>query len=160
MVSSQNAIAALEEGNVHYISPALTTDNYEKLEDLESDGMITVTTDQLGYGYIGVNAAKINDINLRKAIMCAMNTSLALDYYRAGTAEQIYWPMSKVSWAYPDGADAEDNGYDYPPILWSEEIAIANVEKYMQEAGVSAGDPDLTVKFTIAGSSLQDHPTY
>ena len=160
VVSSQNAIAALEEGNVHYISPALTTDNYEKLEDLESDGMITVTTDQLGYGYIGVNAAKINDINLRKAIMCAMNTSLALDYYRAGTAEQIYWPMSKVSWAYPDGADAEDNGYDYPPILWSEEIAIANVEKYMQEAGVSAGDPDLTVKFTIAGSSLQDHPTY
>lgn len=161
VVSSANAIAALEEGNVHYISPSLTTDNYEKLEALSSKGMITLTEDQLGYGYIGINAAKVNDINLRKAIMCAMNTSLALDYYRAGTAEQIFWPMSKVSWAYPKGSDATDNGHDYPPLgTWSEDIAKKNIEKYMQEAGVSAGDSDLKVKFTIAGSSLQDHPTY
>ena len=161
VVSSQNAIAALENGTVHYISPALTTDNYEKLEALESKGMITLTTDQLGYGYIGVNASKINDINLRKAIMCAMNTALALDYYRAGTASQVYWPMSRVSWAYPDGADATDNGFDYPQLgTWSEDIAVNNIQKYMQEAGVSAGDSELTVTFTIAGSSLQDHPTY
>ncbi len=161
VVSSANAIAALEEGNVHYISPSLTTDNYEKLEKLSSKGMVTLTTDQLGYGYIGINSAKVNDINLRKAIMCAMNTSLALDYYRAGTAEQIFWPMSKVSWAYPDGADATDNGFDYPPLgSWSEEVAVSNIEKYMEEAGVSEGDSELKVKFTIAGSSLQDHPTY
>ena len=161
VVSSANAIAALEEGNVHYISPSLTTDNYEKLEALSSDGIITLTEDQLGYGYIGINASKVNDINLRKAIMCAMNTSLALDYYRAGTAEQIYWPMSKVSWAYPKGTDANDNGFDYPPLgAYSEDIAKTNIEKYMQEAGVSAGDSALKVKFTIAGSSLQDHPTY
>ena len=161
VVSSQNAIAALEKGSVHYISPALTTDNYEKLEALAKKGMVTLSTDQLGYGYIGVNAAKINDQNLRKAIMCAMNTSLALDYYRAGTASQIYWPMSKVSWAYPKGASAEDNGFDYPQIAgWSKDIAIANIEKYMEEAGVGAGDSELKVTFTIAGSSLQDHPTY
>ncbi len=161
VVSSSNAIAALQEGNVHYITPSLTTDNYEKLEGLSSKGIVTLTEDQLGYGYIGINAAKVNDINLRKAIMCAMNTSLALDYYRAGTAEQIYWPMSKVSWAYPKGSAAEDNGFDYPPLgTWSEEIAINNIEKYMQESGVSAGSSELKVKFTIAGSSLQDHPTY
>ena len=161
VVSSANAIAALENGSVHYISPSLTTDNYSKLEALAEKGMVTLTEDQLGYGYIGVNAAKINDINLRKAIMCAMNTSLALDYYRAGTAEQIFWPMSKVSWAYPKGADATDNGYDYPPLgTWSEDIAKKNIEKYMQAAGVSAGDSELSVKFTIAGSNLQDHPTY
>ncbi len=161
VVSSANAIAALEEGNVHYISPSLTTDNYEKLEALSSKGMVTLTTDQLGYGYIGINSAKVNDINLRKAIMCAMNTSLALDYYRAGTASQIYWPMSKVSWAYPKGAAATDNDKDYPPLgAWSQDIAVANIEKYMQAAGVSAGSSELKVKFTIAGSSLQDHPTY
>ena len=161
IVSSQNAIASLENGTVHYISPALTTDNYEKLEALSSKGMVTLSTDQLGYGYIGVNSAKVNDINLRKAIMCAMNTSLALDYYRAGTASQVYWPMSLVSWAHPDGADRTDNGFDYPQLgTWSEDIAINNIEKYMQEAGVSAGDSQLTVTFTIAGSSLQDHPTY
>ena len=161
IVSSNNAIAALESGTVHYISPALTTDNYEKLEALKSKGMVTLSTDQLGYGYIGLNSAKINDINIRKAIMCAMNTSLALDYYRAGTASQIYWPMSKISWAYPDGPEATDNGFDYPQLgTWSEDVAIANIEKYMQEAGVSEGDSQLSVTFTIAGSSLQDHPTY
>ena len=161
IVSSNNAIAALESGTVHYITPALTTDNYEKLEGLSSKGIVTITEDQLGYGYIGINSAKINDINLRKAIMCAMNTSLALDYYRAGTAEQIYWPMSLVSWAHPDGADRTDNGFDYPQLgSWNESVAVANIQKYMQEAGVSAGDSQLKVTFTIAGSSLQDHPTY
>ena len=161
IVSSNNAIAQLENGTVHYISPALTTDNYEKLEKLSSKGIVKLQTDQLGYGYIGVNSAKINDINLRKAIMCAMNTGLALDYYRAGTAEQIFWPMSLVSWAHPDGADRTDNGKDYPPLgNWNEDVAIANIEKYMQLAGVSAGDSELKVTFTIAGSSLQDHPTY
>lgn len=161
VVSSSNAIAVLEEGNVHYITPNLTNDNYEKLGELSKKGVVTLTTDQLGYGYIGINAAKVKDINLRKAIMCAMNTSLALDYYRAGTAEQIFWPMSKVSWAYPTGTDAEDNGFDYPPLgAWSQEIAANNIEKYMQAAGVSAGDSELKVKFTIAGSSLQEHPTY
>lgn len=161
VVSSNNAIAQLESGSVHYISPQLTTDNYEKLEKLKSKGINTLTTDQLGYGYIGINAAKVTDINLRKAIMCAMNTSLALDYYRAGTASQIYWPMSLVSWAYPDGADKTDNGKDYPQLgTWNKDSAIANIEKYMQEAGVSAGDSQLKVTFTIAGSTLTDHPTY
>ena len=161
IVSSNNAIAALEDGTVHYISPALTTNNYEKLEQLKKKGMVTLTTDQLGYGYVGINAAKINDINIRKAIMCAMNTSLALDYYRAGTASQIYWPMSKISWAYPDGPEATDNGFDYPQLgTWSQDVAIANIEKYMREAGVKTGDSQLKVTFTIAGSSLQDHPTY
>ncbi len=161
VVSSANAIAQLENGTVHYITPSLTTDNYEKLEKLSSKGMITLTTDQLGYGYVGINSAKVTDINVRKAIMCAMNTSLALDYYRAGTASQIYWPMSKVSWAYPDGSDATDNGFDYPQLgTWNKDVAKNNIEKYMQEAGVSAGDSQLSITFTIAGSSLQDHPTY
>ena len=161
IVSSNNAIAALESGSVHYISPSLTTDNYEKLDKMKSKGYEMITTDQLGYGYIGVNASKINDLNLRKAIMCAMNTGLALEYYRAGTAEQIYWNMSTVSWAYPKGASEFDNGKDYPQMgTWSEDVARTNIQKYMQEAGVSEGDSQLKVTFTIAGSTLQDHPTY
>jgi len=161
IVSSNNAVAALESGSVHYISPSLTTDNYEKLENLSSKGVKMITTDQLGYGYIGVNASKINDINLRKAIMCAMNTGLALEYYRAGTAEQICWNMSTVSWAYPSGSSESYNGKDYPQMgSWSEDAARTNIAKYMQEAGVSEGSSELKVTFTIAGSTLQDHPTY
>ncbi len=161
VVSSNNAIGALQNGTVHYVSPSLTNDNYTKLMEMSADGFKMLSTDQLGYGYIGINASKVNDQNLRKAIMCAMNTSLALDYYRSGTAEQIYWPMSMVSWAYPTGSDATDNGKDYPQMgKWDESIARSNIEKYMEAAGVSAGDSDLRITFTIAGATLQDHPTY
>ena len=34
------------------------------------------------------------------------------------------------------------------------------IAAFLQQAGVSAGDSQLKVTFTIAGSSLQDHPTY
>ena len=164
VVSSNNAIGALQTGEVHYITPSLTADNYDKLQAMGKDGYNMITTDQLGYGYIGINANKVNDINLRRAIMCAMNTSLAIDYYRVGTAEQIFWNMSMVSWAYPTDENGEfikDNGHDYPMAdTWSEDIARSNIEKYMSEAGVAEGSSDLKITFTIAGSTLQDHPTY
>ena len=142
VVSSQNAIAALEDGSVHYISPALTTQNYDKLESLKNKGMVTLTSDQLGYGYIGINSAKINDINLRKAIMCAMDTSLALSYYSTGTAETIYWPMSTVSWAYPkdqSGNNSRDNLHsDYIAINWNRTDAMASIQSFMEEKTVAA----------------------
>ncbi len=161
VVSSNNAIANLENGSVHYISPALTQDNSKKLNELKDAGMVTLKTDQLGYGYIGVNASKIKNINLRKAIMCAMNTAQALAYYESGSASQIYWPMSKVSWAYPDGISANNNGKDYPAIgKFNENNARTLIKKYMSNANVSEGSSELKVKFTIAGASLTDHPTY
>ncbi len=165
VVSANNAIGMLQSGAVDYITPQLTAQNYDDLVNLKSKGIEFLTDDQLGYGYIGINAGKVPDLNLRKAIMCAMDTRLALTYYRPGTAEQIYWPMSTVSWAYPkddSGKNSTDNGKDYPQLngTFNETIAKENIKKYMEEAGVSAGDSKLKIKFTIAGSNLSDHPTY
>lgn len=160
VVSSNNAINALKEGTVHYISPAMTTLNYKQLTDMESQGFVKLSTDQLGYGYIGVNARHVKDQNIRKAIMCAMNTSLAIGYYEAGTASQIFWNMSKVSWAYPTGEDENYNGKDYPQQQFNKDIATENIQKYMAEANVAPGSDKLKFTFTIAGSTLQDHPCY
>lgn len=158
VVSSSNAVDALANGSVHYISPSMTNKNYTDLENLSDKGIVTLDDWQLGYGYIGINAAKVNDVNIRKAIMHAMDTSLALDYYRSGAAEQIYWPMSKVSWAYPD---TNGNGKAYPVFGdFVESTQIAAIQRCMSDAGVAAGDSSLKMKFTIAGSNLQDHPTY
>ena len=164
IVSSTNAISALQSGQVHYISPALTSDNFTKLDGMKANGYQMMTSDQLGYGYIGINASKINDINLRKAIMYAMNTSLTLQYYRAGTAERIFWNMSTVSWAYPRDAAGQplnDNGKGYPQIgnTWNEESAKQSIKQCMQDAGYSGGESDLKVTFTVAGAT-SDHPTY
>ncbi len=93
-----------------------------------------------------------------------MDTSLALSYYSTGTAETIYWPMSTVSWAYPkdeSGNNSRDNLHsEYIAINWNREEAKASILSYMEAAGVSAGDSALSIKFTIAGSNLTDHPTY
>ncbi len=163
VVSTSNAVSALKEGSVHYISPQYTQYNIDQLNSMAADGIKQLNTDQLGYGYIGINAGKIPDINLRRAIMCAMDTSLALKYYSVGTAENIYWPMSMVSWAYPkdeEGNPDRLNDHDYPSINYSKESAKELIQYYMDQAGVAAGDSKLKIKFTIAGADLTDHPTY
>ncbi len=163
VVSSTDALNTLENGSVHFVTPQFTQNNIDKLNSLESKGIKKTWTQQLGYGYIGINAKKIPDINLRKAIMCAMDTSLALSYYSAGMAETIYWPMSTVSWAYPkddSGKNSRDNGHDYPAISFNAEDAKTSILDYMAAAGVSANDPKLSIRFTIAGANLTDHPTY
>jgi len=164
VVSTANTIQALKDGMVHYASPQLTNFNIQQLDSMASNGIEYSYTDQLGYGYIGVNAGKVADVNLRRAIMAAMNTSLALSYYRSGTAQTIYWPMSTVSWAYPTddvGNPSKDNEHtEYIAINFQDSTAKETILRYMEAAGVSAGDKDLEMKFTIAGSSLTDHPTY
>ena len=164
VVSSSNALNVLEGGSVHFVTPQFTQNNIDKLNGMASKGIEKTSTRQLGYGYIGINAGKVPDINIRKAIMCAMDTSLALSYYSTGTAETIYWPMSTVSWAYPkdaSGNNSRDNLHsDYIAINWNRADAMASIQSFMEAAGVSAGDPALSIKFTIAGSNLTDHPTY
>ena len=163
VVSASNAISALEAGSVHFVTPQFTQANIDLINGLASKGIEKTYTDQLGYGYIGINAGKVPNIYVRKAIMSAMNTSLALSYYSTGMAETIYWPMSTVSWAYPkdaSGNNSRDNLHDYPAISFNRDDAKAAILEYMQLAGVSAGDSALSIKFTIAGSNLTDHPTY
>ncbi|MBE6618620.1 MAG: hypothetical protein E7626_02400 [Ruminococcaceae bacterium] len=163
VVSASNALNALESGTVHFVTPQFTQDNIDKINSLKDAGIEKTHTKQLGYGYIGINAGKVPDINIRKAIMCAMDTSLALSYYSTGMAETIYWPMSTVSWAYPkddSGNNSRDNYHDYPALAFNRAEAMASIKEYMQLAGVSAGDTKLKIKFTIAGSNLTDHPTY
>ena len=163
VVSASNALSVLESGSVHFVTPQFTQSNIDKINSLESQGIKKTYTDQLGYGYIGVSAKHIPDINLRKAIMSAMDTSLALSYYSTGMAETIYWPMSTVSWAYPrndNGSINRLNNHDYPALNFNRETAKATIKSYMEKAGVSEGDSKLSIKFTIAGANLTDHPTY
>ncbi len=164
VVSASNALAALEEGGVDYITPQYSKENYQKINALTNSGKFdSRVTDQLGYGYIGINASKVTDINIRKAIMMAMNTTKALDYYATGTASQIYWPMSKVSWAYPDGeSDHITNQKEYPQAggTFNKDYAIERIQYYMDKAGFKANDSRFTLTFTIAGSNVSDHPCY
>ena len=166
VVPANDALTMLQSGTVHYVTPQLTKENASILNSINAKGYESIAVDQLGYGYIGINAGEIPNIYLRRAIMAAMDTSLALQYYDAGTAEQIFWPMSTVSWAYPkdeSGNHKQTNGHSYPYIKFSEAKAIENINALMTQAynhSMGYSDSDLKVTFTIAGSDLTDHPTY
>ena len=162
VVSATNALNVLETGAVHFVTPQFTPNNITKINSLKDKGIESTSTDQLGYGYIGINAGKVKSIHLRKAIMYAMDTSLAINYYSTGTAKNIYWPMSTVSWAYPKQGNVldQDNGRTYASGYLGDEAAKQAIEQCMTAANVTAGDNQLKLKFTIAGSSLTDHPTY
>ena len=166
IVPTTDSLTMLQSGTVHYVTPQLTKDNMSTLNSLEAKGFEKISVSQLGYGYIGINASYIPNIYLRRAIMAAMDTSLALQYYDAGTAEQIFWPMSTVSWAYPkddSGNNETYNGHSYPYLNFTEEKAKENILSLMESAyshTMGYSDSDLKVTFTIAGSNLTDHPTY
>ncbi len=163
VVSAANALSALESGSVHYVTPQFTQYNIDKINSMAGEGIKKLSSKQLGYGYIGINAGKIQNIYLRKAIMSAMDISQALTYYSAGTATNIYWPMSTVSWAYPkdaSGNENRDNGLPYPAVKFNEAAAKEAILGYMADAGVSAGHKSLKIRFTIAGANMNEHPAY
>ena len=166
VVSASNALDKLANGEIDYVTPQFTQENAERLEGLAKKGFKQLNSWQLGYGYIGINAGKVPNVNIRRAIMAAMQTDLALEYYRTGTCETINWPMSKVSWAYPKQGDgSKPNGKDYMNWTPNDEdngykAAKDEIKYYMDLAGVQAGSSDLKIKFTIAGASITDHPTY
>lgn len=162
VVSPSNALDKLANNEVDFVTPQYRSENYERLESMKKDGYESVSTWQLGYGYIGINAGKVPNVNIRRAIMAAMETSLAVDYYVEGTCMTIDWPMSMQSWAYPfqdDGYTSKLNNHDYA--TWTGlDGARKKIQKYMNAAGVQAHDSSLNITFTIAGSSISEHPTY
>lgn len=162
VVGSSNAIDKLESKEVDFVTPQFTLKNSERLTKLERKGFTQLSSWQLGYGYIGINAGKVPNINVRRAIMSAMQTSLALEFYQTGTCKTIDWPMSTESWAYPfadDKVTSKPNGHDYTQ--WTgRDDAVEKIQKYMDAAGVSANDSQLKIKFTVAGASITEHPTY
>lgn len=164
VVSSANAIDTLEQNQVDYITPQFTKANYDRLVSLHNSKDIEyLAAWQLGYGYVGINAGKVPNIHVRRAIMAAMQPSLAIEYYATGTCATIDWPMSKENWAYPfeaDGKTSKPNGHSYTQ--WSgKAAAISKIQDEMRLAEASgANSGSYKIKFTIAGASISDHPTY
>lgn len=167
VVSSANALDMLANGGIDYVTPQFTQANANRLDEMTATGKFEqLNSWQLGYGYIGINAGKIPNVYIRRAIMSAMQTSLALNFYQTGTCQNISWPMSKESWAYPDNtnpsgseteiADAKDTNDRSYLQFTTVAAAKSKIQGYMN----LAPNEDLSITFTIAGSSISEHPTY
>ena len=162
---------------VYYSEPQATPDNMKKIDN--ATGIDYALADNLGYGYIGINAKYVKEIAVRRAIMYCLDTSLCVDYY-GSLASALYRSMSSNNWAYPRGClpyyaeKSYDCNYDASGNIVS--IGSFNEEKAKQSAleevnaeGYSinpetgklenANGDKLTFTFTIAGDST-DHPAW
>ena len=157
-------VAALTTNTVDVGAPSGTQANIDEIG--RAGHLSTKEIDTNGYGYVGINARLVPDYNVRKAIMQAMDTSLILNYYPAGSCQRIFWPMSTTSWAYPD--DGRVNPY-YQLRTADEILADLIAAGYRQRFDkdgtlIDLGKEDetgtwkaLTYTFTIPGTS-NDHP--
>lgn len=152
--------------------PSATAANIDRINGISH--LASRTTRTNGYGYIGINAAEIPDVWMRRAIIKAMDTkTISEGYYNGGLCELIFRPMSKESWAYPD-TDAARRPYSFVDeygttvdyIFDAEGTEIANMLKengYSVSGGKVLKDPDGNplpkITFTVAGES-NDHPAW
>ena len=93
--------------------------SYNSNGELDGDTIVTSKVDNLGYGYIGINADTVNVAGepasdaskaLRKglATVLAVYRETAFDSYYGEAASVIQYPISNTSWAAPQ---ATDEGY-------------------------------------------------
>ncbi len=161
VVDAKFILDALKEGDIHFGEPASKQESIDELNKIRDDGFGFNEVGTNGYGYIGINAADIPDVNVRRAIMHAIDSNLCLDYY-VGHAKPIYRPMTRYSWAYPEETDSFGQYYKFDGTGEVSENLVKDAGYVLGSDGVyvnpTTGDK-LEYTFTIAGDS-EDHPAY
>lgn len=173
IVNSSVLLQSLEKNEIDVGTPNATTENLNALNGATMSHLTSKMVWTNGYGYVGINAGKIADVWLRRAIIKAMNTDMIMGYYKSDDlASIIYRPMSIQSWAYPDSATTYSgttlDNYDVDYIYdgtGREIVSMLAEHGYNVSADGSKviSNPDEhsieEMTFTIAGES-DDHPAY
>jgi peptide/nickel transport system substrate-binding protein len=137
--------------------------------------------DNNGYGYIGINPKYVQDIEVRRLIMYAIDRQYITDnYYTNGLGSIIERPMTTNSWAYPEDATTyytQDWFIDHYKTTYNKTLtATDDTEQFVENALKALGYTmqggvyqrtladgktvsKLEYTFTIAGET-KDHPAY
>ena len=162
-------IPGVEQGTIDLADPSGTKSAFEQIKSINSNGELngdrinTNLVDNLGYGYIGINANTVNvggdagsdaSRNLRKAIatVLAVYRDVSIDSYYGDAASVINYPISNTSWAAPQKSDADyevayskdvDGNPIYTDDMTDDEKFAAALEAakgYFEAAGYTFGD--------------------
>ncbi|WP_409228911.1 ABC transporter substrate-binding protein [Gudongella sp. SC589] len=119
-------IAGVGTGVIDLANPSGSKAKFDELKSYNSNGeavgdkIVANSVNNLGYGYIGINANTVNvkgepaseaSKNLRKgfATIFAVHRDVAIDSYYGDAASVINYPISNTSWAAPQKSDS---GYE------------------------------------------------
>ena len=153
---------SLKTDEVHYADPSASTTIINDITSGEGDyeKLQYTLVDNDGYGYIGIQAQAVPELEVRTALARAMNCQLAVDDYYGELASVNNRTMTKVLWAYPDNPE-DLFPYDETGEASKELFLEAG---YVYEDGVMKYPEDhekagqqVTFKFTLP-SEAKDHP--
>jgi len=123
-IAEADKISTIPEGKIDISNPSGNKTKFNEIRthnsngELTGDKIITSSVDNLGYGYIGINADTVrvgNDSastaskNLRKAFatLFAVYRDVAINSYYGDAAAVINYPISNTSWAAPQKSDVD-----------------------------------------------------
>ncbi len=170
-------ISGVTTGTIDVTDPSFSNSAVNEIKaanpngELNGDKVIVNTVDNLGYGYIGLNAdtMRVGDAsdsveskNFRTGIatVLAVYRDVVIDSYYGERASVINYPISNTSWAAPQATDADYkvvfstdiNGEAiYTTDMTAEEkyaAALAACVEYLKAAGYTWDEA--TSKFTAA----------
>ncbi|MBR3718639.1 MAG: ABC transporter substrate-binding protein, partial [Firmicutes bacterium] len=121
-MSDDDKLNGVITGTIDITDPSFSTDVIDAIEqanggELSGAKIETNTVDNLGYGYIGINAKNVSVAGIKnseesKALRKAFGTifsvyrDVAIDSYYGDRASVINYPISNTSWAAPQSTDA------------------------------------------------------
>ena len=173
-VTDTDKLNGVITGTIDITDPSFSTDTATAIkdangnDDINGDVITTSTVDNLGYGYLGIDADIVNingekgsdaSKNLRKglATVFALYRELTVaSYYTLDRASVINYPISNTSWAAPQPTDADYkvafstdvNGADiYTSDMddaAKEEAALQACLGYLEAAGFTVEDGKVT----------------
>lgn len=117
-------ISGVGTGTIDVADPSGSVAGFEEIssynsnKEISGDVILTNTVDNLGYGYIGINADNVSvagdagseaSKNLRKAFstIFAVYRDVTIDSYYGDAASVINYPISNTSWAAPQKSDED-----------------------------------------------------
>ena len=172
VISSDKIVSSLVTGEIDYGTPNATPENEKEIGQYDNLNSKTYMTN--GYGYVGINPKFIPDINVRRAIMQAMNTNTPTSNYYGKLSEVICRPMSITSWAYPKYDEAGKLSSSGTPVnSLPDSVKFTSnaqtLQQFLDSNGIIDTNGDgiredkfgekLKYTFTIAGET-KDHPAY
>lgn len=116
-------ISGVAQGTIDVTDPSGSIKNFDEIKsyntdtnELSGNTIVTNLVNNLGYGYLGINATTVNvggdpdsdaSKNLRKGIATIFSVyrELAIDSYYGEVATVINYPISSTSWAAPQKTD-------------------------------------------------------
>lgn len=177
-------VSAVGTGTVDLTDPSFSDTavkeimGYNSNGELDGDKIVVNTVDNLGYGYLGINADTVNvggeplseaSKNLRKALatILAVYRDVSIDSYYGDRASIINYPISNTSWAAPQKTDEDykvafsvgvDGADLYTADMTAEQkydAALAAAVEYLKAAGYTYDEA--SGKFTAApeGAKLE-----